>query len=226
MGNLQLFGNFFSIPCFPRWLEAGVRRGARASGGDIEGPDCGVARFLYRKRRERQRDLRVWKRRRYLWGLVHSRRFILSAGAVSVAEAKAARTCHSPTLFRFPRQPENVERRKREKQERLCSFLFNRRHPPLFILLLLLHCLWLSISKADDKHCALHLCVFVVDRVTWRRMAKTFLCVCVCARVCLCVVSTISIGFSTNSIRTFNYRTFPFCPLDSLSVYLMWKLIC
>ena len=123
-----------------------------------------------------------------MWGLVHSRRFILSAGAVSVAEAKAARTCHSPTLFRFPRQPENVERRKREKQERLCSFLFNRRHPPLFILfLLLLHCLRLSISKAADKHCALHVfIVFVVDRVIWRRMDKTFLCVCTCVCLSLC----------------------------------------
>lgn len=69
--------------------------------------------------------------------------------------------------------------REREIQERLCSFLFNRRHPPLFILLLLLHCLRLSISKAGDKHCALHVCVCVVDRVIWRRMDKTFLCVCV-----------------------------------------------
>jgi hypothetical protein len=70
------------------------------------------------------------------------------------------------------------------------------------------------------------LCVCLLSTVWYGVVWIRHFCVCVCARVCLCVVSTISIGFSTNSIRTFNYRTFPVCPLDSLSVYLLWKLIC
>jgi hypothetical protein len=114
------------------------------------------------------------------------------------------------TLFRF--RPENAERREGERE-----FCFHLRHLPLLSSSFSPH---ISLSLFSTVFDCLSLCrsrkratnIVQLHRVIWRsRMDKTFV-----LRVCVFLPFVWSRQFqsgSTNSIRTFNYRSFPSCPL-------------